>query len=78
MTDDEAIDICNRWFRHLENQREKTLTLQRAARLAKSGAMQEARRIKNQVDRQPRVFDGATLEPAVQHLIQRLTEKGSK
>lgn len=73
MTDDEAINICERWFRYLDGQREKTLTLQRAASLARAGQVDEARRITNQVDRQPRVFDGATLEPAVRHLIQRVT-----
>ena len=69
MTDDEAIEICESWFAHLARQAEKTKTLQQAAGLARRGEVQAARRLKNSVDRQPRVFDGARLEPAVRHLV---------
>ena len=72
MTDDEAIRICERWFTHLANQQEKSITLQKAASLARQGKIEEARRLKNSVDRQPKVFDGATLEPAVRHLVERI------
>ena len=73
MTNLEAIEICERWFRHLENQRQKSLVLQKAAALARQGNQAEARRLKNSVDRQPKVFDGATLEPAVRHLCKALS-----
>ena len=69
MTDDEAIEICESWFAYLARQAEKTKTLQQAAGLARRGEVQAARRLKNSVDRQPKVFDGARLEPAVRHLV---------
>lgn len=72
MSDDEAIEICERWFKHLDGQRGKTETLLRAASLARQGKQAEADEILRQTDRKPVVFDGATLRPAVEHLLTRL------
>lgn len=72
MDTEEAIETCERWFRHIERQHERTLELQRAANLARKGQHEEAMRIKRQVDASPRVFDGAALQPAVEQLLARL------
>lgn len=69
-----AIETCERWFSYLERQRKDTETLQRAASLARKGQVQEARRLKSQVDSQPHVFDGASLYPAVKALVQCFTK----
>ena len=69
---DEAISICEEWFRHLDRQAQKAVTLQKAASLARAGKIDEARRLKNTVDRAPKVYDGARLRPAVEHLIAAL------
>lgn len=74
MDKDEAIEICNGWFAYLESQKEKARRLQEAATLARKGKQDEARKIVNEVDRQPRVYDGARLEPAVRRLIELVNE----
>lgn len=72
MTLDEALETCRAWFDHLERQKVRTAALQRAARLARDGEPERARKIVKNLDRQPRVFDGARLRPAVEHLITEL------
>lgn len=74
MNNREAIDICRGWLAHLDRQREKTLKMQRLAAKARKGPEEarEAQREMRQIDRQPRVYDGARLEPAVKHLIKAL------
>lgn len=54
-----AFDVCEKWLKHIDQQREKTITLQKAAAIARKGDREGARRLKNQVDIQPRIFDGA-------------------
>lgn len=80
MTNDEAIEICEQWFRYNETQEAKSLELQRLAALARTGpeGHAEALRRRRQIDNTPRVFDGANLEPAVRHLVAlaRSGEKG--
>lgn len=77
MTNQEAIDICLGWLAHLDRQRVKTIKLQRLAAKARKGPdeAEEARRELRQIDRQPKVYDGARLEPAVKHLITVLTKQ---
>ena len=70
MTNDEAIDICERWFAHIEDQRKRSVEMQKLATMARNGQGEEARRRMAQIDRTPRVYDGATLEPAVRHLVK--------
>lgn len=71
MTVDEAIVECERWLRHLDRQRDKMVKLQELARLAKTNP-EEARRQKRQLDSQPRVYDGANLQVAVERLIEEV------
>ena len=54
---------------HNEACRKQSVEMQRLATMARSGQADEARRLMAQIDRSPRVFDGARLEPAVRHLV---------
>lgn len=71
MTDDEAIEICYQWFAHIAREEERTKKMQELAVLARTD-QPEAQRQLRQLDRQPSVFDGARLLPAVQHLVERI------
>ena len=57
--------VASAWLRHIDRQKERAETLTRAASLAKKGDIEGARRLKAQVDRAPRVYDGANMEPAM-------------
>lgn len=74
MKTEKALEICRQWFAHIERQRLNSLELQRAAQLARQGNQAEARRIKSRIDLAPRVFDGACLRPAVEHLVSLVEE----
>ncbi len=67
----EAISICGEWFRYLDSQREKTLKMQRLAAQARKGPedAKKAQAEMRRMDRQPKVYDGARLEPAVKFLV---------
>lgn len=67
MTDDEAIKICELW---LESQRQRAEMLQMARSLVKAGYHDEAKVITASLTKRP-VFDGATVVPAVRHLVKR-------
>jgi len=71
MEEQEAISICENWFSYLKQQEQDTITLQRAAALARKGDREGANRLKSSVDNQPRIYDGATLLPAVQFLVKQ-------
>lgn len=71
MKDRDAIAEFERWFAYLERQEQKTAEMQRLAKLAKTDQA-EAQRQLRQLDRQPRVYDGANLYPAVRHAWRRL------
>lgn len=73
MKTDEAIDICERWFAHIEYQKQRSIEIQKLATMARNGQGDEARRRLAQIDRAPVVYDGATLEPAVRHLVKLAT-----
>lgn len=75
MDTNQAIKVCQQWFAHLERQREKALKMQELAAMARQGPEQqkEAKRQLQQIDKQPKVFDGAYLEPAVRTLVEALT-----
>ena len=75
MTYAEAIKICEQWFAYIERQKQNTEKLQKAASLARKGDKEGAKRLKNEVDNQPKIYDGETLLPAVKHLLQAQSEK---
>jgi hypothetical protein len=66
----EAIEICERWFAYIERQRQRSVEMQRLAAMARNGQQKEAQRRMRQMDNTPTVYDGATLEPAVRHLVR--------
>ena len=70
MTPAEAVEVCQRWFAHNEAERARSVEMQRLSAMARNGQADEARRLMAQLDRAPRVFDGATLEPAVRTLVR--------
>ena len=72
MTTQEAIQEAQRWLAHTEEQKEKAKRLQELARLAKTHHA-EARRLLQQLDSQPIVYDGARLAEAVRTLIAALS-----
>lgn len=67
-----VIDVCKRWLKHIEQQKQDTATLQKAASLARKGDRDEALRLKEQVDNQPRVFDGANFEDVMPTILSAL------
>ena len=71
MDNREAIKICRGWLAHLDRQQEKAIKMQQLAAKARKGPEQakEAQQELRQMDRQPKVYDGARLRPAVEHLI---------
>jgi hypothetical protein len=71
MKTSEAIDICQGWLDHLDRQQEKTIKMQQLAAKARKGPEQaaEAQKEMRQIDRQPKVYDGARLRPAVECLM---------
>jgi hypothetical protein len=69
MTIDEALKVFEAWLEHVERQRIKALQMQRLAALAKTDPAEAKRRMRV-MDRQPRVFDGARLEPAVRKVLK--------
>ena len=71
MNTDEAVQIVNRWFAYLEQQKAKAARIQELARLAKTDP-KEAQHQMRQMDKQPHVFDGAELEPAVRELLTEI------
>lgn len=77
MKTDEALEICERWFAHIESQRLRSIEMQKLATMARNGQGEEARKRMAQIDRTPRVYDGATLEPAVRHLVKLARATGS-
>jgi hypothetical protein len=69
MTVNEAVKECELWLAYLDRQRERTREMQRAASIARRGDTTQARKIRNQLDSQPRVFDGTKLEEAIRILL---------
>ena len=62
--------VIQSWFDHHERQKWKAEQLQIAAKLAREGKREEALKIKSSVDSSPVVFDGATLRPAVEAILE--------
>lgn len=67
----EAKNVCRAWFDHNEAQRAKSVKMQQLAALARTDP-KEARRQMAQIDRQPTLYDGARLEPAVRFLLKHI------
>lgn len=74
MTDAEAIGICESWFAHLERQRQKSVAVQKLAKLARTDPDGARRQLRAIDTASVVVFDGDRLELAVRHLIARATE----
>lgn len=74
MDREEAIRECERWFAHLEKQKEKSIRLQELAAHARKGKAEqlEAQAEVRKMDRQPRVYDGSRLADAVRVLIKEV------
>jgi hypothetical protein len=73
MNKTEAIEECNRWLAHLEEQRARSVRLQELARMARNGQPEEAKRALRQLDADRMnltVYDGAKLEQAVLKLLK--------
>jgi hypothetical protein len=66
----EAIEICEQWFAYIERQKQRAIKMQELATMARNGQQEEAQRRMRQMDRSVTVYDGATLEPAVRHLVK--------
>ena len=77
MTTEEAVEICKEWFRYIERQEAKTKRMQELAALARTGpeGHAEAKRQMRKIDRQPKVYDGGRLQPAVEHLVSVVEEQ---
>lgn len=71
---DKAIEVCEQWFAYNERQKQNTITLQKAATYARRGDRKEALRLKSSIDNQPKVYDGARLEPAVKLMVKALRD----
>jgi len=70
---EEALEVCNRWLKHIEQQEQNTIKMQKAAALARNGDKIGALRLKSEVDNQPRVFDGANFLDVMPVIISTLT-----
>ena len=68
MSIDEALAECDRWLAHLDRQRERTVEMQRAARIARKGDIAQAQEIERRIDRSVQVYDAAKLAQAVHKL----------
>lgn len=78
MNTKEAVAICNEWLRYIDRQKEKTRKLQGLAAQARKGP-EEAKKAQaelRRMDRSLSVYDGARLQPAVEHLIKALEGEG--
>jgi hypothetical protein len=62
------VEVIQNWFAHIERQKAKAKKLSSLAVLARTDAV-SARRELAQIDKQPTVFDGSTLEPAVKECL---------
>lgn len=68
----EAIEECNRYLAHLEEQRARSVRLQELARMARNGQPEEAKRALRQLDTDRMnltVYDGSKLEMAIKKLL---------
>lgn len=74
MTKSEALEECQRWLDYLEHQRNRVIEMQKLATMARQGKQEEAQKRMRQMDRQPKVYDGARLEQAVKVLMREVTK----
>jgi hypothetical protein len=76
----EAILTCQAWFRYLDKQRDHTMRMAEAAKIARQGNTELAKKMKQQIDREKglRVYDAAELEPAVRVLVNIAIEATSE
>ncbi len=75
MTLAEAKTECERWFSHINRQKDKSIALQKIAAARRAGTMdlEEARRQQRALDNcSVTVFDGARLEQAVRTLLKHV------
>lgn len=72
---DEAKAECERWFRHLQRQKDKAAEMGRIALDRRNGAIDESevkRRVRALDNCSVTVFDGANLEKAVRALLKHV------
>ena len=74
MKDQDAIAEFERWFSYVDREQRRADELQRLAALALTRPT-EAQRQLRQLDRTPKVYDGANLYPAIRHAWRRLNER---
>jgi len=67
-----AIDVCNMWLKHIEQQAQHSIIMGKAASLARKGDMVGARKLQSQVNSQPVVFDGANFEDVMPTILSAL------
>ena len=70
----EAIEECNRYLAHLDEQRKRSVRMQELARMARNGQEKEAQRELRQIDRGITVFDASKLEQAIKKLLEIVTD----
>lgn len=76
MTDAEAIEICEAWFAYLALQSARAHRAGQLAAIMRRGTQAEKDEARRELQRgsvAPTVFDGGTLEPAVRHLVKRVS-----
>jgi hypothetical protein len=77
MTLAEAKAECDRWFAHLDRQREKSISMQKIAAAVRAGEITRGtaqHRVRALDGRAPVVFDGAPLEQAIKTLLKHVKE----
>ena len=77
MTIAEAKDICQRWINYCDQQKQKSITIQRIASDVRNKVIDEneGRRLLRQVDRGVHVHDGALLYEAVKFMMKEIDRK---
>jgi len=74
---DDATAECKRWLAHMDEQRAKSIAMQRLASERRAGTCtdEEKDRRLRAIDRSVRVYDGAKLEQAVKALLRELARQ---
>jgi len=70
---DQAIKCCKAHIKHTERMKSDTKILAQAASMARSGNKIQARRLKSQVDAQPRMGSGANFTDNMDAILAALT-----
>lgn len=73
----QAVEVAQRWLKHCDKVRDRSERLQLLAKDVRAGKLtaDETRRVRNAIDGDPLIFDGARLERAVRVLVQNQSTK---